>query len=278
MPDFFRDARLFAFDLDGTLYVGEEAVPGAVELVARLRASHKIAYFTNNSRNTAVEVREKLARLGFEVRDGEVSTSAAAAVRYLKDAGIDDLYVVGSDGLRREIAAAGLRIAAEGSAKNLVVGLDNDFSYQKVAAALSILMGGGRFVACNVDARFPVGQGRYLPGCGAMVAAIAAAAGRNPDFVAGKPNDYLLAVIAQARGVEPGEIVVVGDSAESDVAMALRYGCKAVLVGSPPCDVDAAVLAVEDLQGLQAAIGEAQYEPPAGGAFAASAVGCGGSE
>jgi 4-nitrophenyl phosphatase len=252
--DFLREARLFAFDLDGTLYLGEEAIPGAVELVAQLRERHHIAFFTNNSARTQREVHEKLERLGFTARPEEVHTSSAAAVRYLREAGIDDLYVVGTDGLRREVEAAGLRVADEGSARNLVVGLDHDFGYGKIAAALSVLLRGGRFVACNEDARYPVGKGTFLPGCGAMVGAIAAAAGRRPDFVAGKPNTYLLTGIAAARGVAAREIVVVGDSRESDIAMALRHGSRAVLIGRSRDSADGDVLVVEDLPHLQAAL------------------------
>jgi len=255
MSDFFREAKLFAFDLDGTLYFGDEAVPGAPELVAHLRKNHQIAFFTNNSSKTDGEVREKLERLGFGVRPGEVHASSSAAARYLGEAGIDDLYVVGADSLRRELEQAGLRVVEAGRASNLVVGLDHDFSYKKIAAALSVLLRGGRFIACNEDARFPVGRGAYLPGCGAMVGAIAAASGRRPDFIVGKPNDYMLAAIAGACSVAAREIVVVGDSFESDIAMARSYGCRAVLIGPPGDAVHGDVLVVEDLRALQAAIG-----------------------
>lgn len=256
MADFFRQARLYAFDLDGTLYLGEEAIAGAVDLVAGLRGDYRIAFFTNNSSKTDRQVREKLERLGFEPRPEEVYTSASAAARYLKTEGIDEVFVVGADGLRREIEKAGVSEAGEGRAQNLVVGIDPDFSYRKIAAALAVLLRGGRFVACNEDARFPVGGGAWLPGCGAMVGAIAAASGRRPDFVAGKPNTHLLAIIAGAFGVEAGEIVVVGDSYESDIAMALGYGSKAVLIGTPRGVPAGDLLVVEDLTALRKAIGD----------------------
>jgi HAD superfamily hydrolase (TIGR01450 family) len=257
MHDFFRGTRLFAFDLDGTLYLGDEAVAGAVDLVARVRRSHRVAFFTNNSAKSAREVREKLQRLGFEARPEEVHTSSAAAARYLREAGVDDLFVVGAEGLRQEIESAGLRPAGAGRAKNLVVGLDPEFSYGRLAEALSVLLAGGRFIACNEDARYPVGGGAYLPGCGAMVGAIAAASGRRPDFVAGKPTTYLLAIIARGCEVEPGQIVVVGDSWESDIAMALSYGSRAVLLGASRGDAGGEVLVVQDIGALRAAIGEA---------------------
>lgn len=256
MPDFFRETKLFAFDLDGTLLLGEDAVPGAVELVSRLRKSRRVAFFTNNSSKTDREVHEKLRRLGFEARPEEVHTSCSAAARQLREQGLDDVYVVGSDGLRRAVVKAGLRVVEEGVAKNLLVGIDHDFGYRKIAAALSVLLRGGRFVACNEDARYPAGDGAYLPGCGAMVGAIAAAAGRRPDFVAGKPNTFMLAVIAGDCGAGPREIVVVGDSAESDVAMAMRHGSKAVLIDPVRNDDAGDLLVVRDLRGLRDAIGE----------------------
>jgi NagD protein len=179
------ELKLFAFDLDGTLYSGEAAVSGAIKLVEGLRKGYKIAFFTNNSWKTAAEVLEKLSRLGFECRREEVYAASSASVRYLKEAGLDNLFVIGSPALRAEVREAGLRLLDDGFADNLVVALDYGFGYDKIAAALSILTRGGKFVACNEDPSFPAGAGKTLPGCGAMVAAVAAASRRRPDFIVG---------------------------------------------------------------------------------------------
>jgi HAD superfamily hydrolase (TIGR01450 family) len=250
MDKHFSNIKLFAFDLDGTLYVGEKAVPGAVELIRYLRDKYRVVYFTNNSTKTASQTQEKLKGLGFECELKEIYTSSSAAAVYLKEAQINNLYVIGSPSFRNEIASQGLKVVNHASADNLVVGLDSDFNYKKIADALSVLLKGGKFIACNEDRAFPAGENKFLPGCGTMVGAIAAAAGRQPDYVVGKPNTYILSKIAGDYHAEPCEIVVVGDSYESDIKMALNYNCQAILVGNNDSIFQNNVLLVEDLHVL----------------------------
>ncbi|HNX91849.1 MAG TPA: HAD hydrolase-like protein, partial [Candidatus Omnitrophota bacterium] len=120
---------------------------------------------------------------------------------------------------------------------------------EKLSAALNILIKGGKFIACNEDARFPVGDGMYRPGCGAMVGAIAAASGKKPDFVVGKPNTYILSRISGDFCVRNDEIMVVGDSYESDIAMALSCDCHAVLLsgGSRRINRDDRVMVIQNI-------------------------------
>ncbi|MDD5449036.1 MAG: HAD-IIA family hydrolase [Candidatus Omnitrophica bacterium] len=242
--------KLFALDLDGTLYMGGDVITGAIELVDYLRKRYKVVFFTNNSSRTKREVSEKLNRLGIKCGLSELYTSSALTAFYLNESGIDNLYVVGSRGLRREIKNSGLRIMDNASARNLVVGLDLDFNYKKIATALSVLLKGGRFIACNEDNFFPVEKNKYMPGCGAMVGAIAASANRRPDFIVGKPNTYILSRISKTFGVKPHEIMVVGDSYESDIVMALNYNSKAILIGLKGSVLKRDVLIIENLHKL----------------------------
>ena len=242
--------RLFAFDLDGTLYVGENLLPGAAELLRYLREKCQIVFFTNNSSKTVSQVHEKLNRLGIECKLHEVYTSSSVTAAYLKESGIDNLYVVGSQGFRDELQNYGIRIVEDDSAENLVVGLDFDFNYNKVAIALSILLSGGKFIACNEDRSFPAGENKFLPGCGAMVGAISTAADKRPDFIVGKPNTYILSKISEAFNVKHDEIVVVGDSYESDIKMALNYDSHAILINSNGGTVSGDVLIMKDLNNM----------------------------
>lgn len=238
---------MFAFDLDGTLYVGENTVPGAVKLIDYLKKKYEVVFFTNNSSKTRTEVHEKLNRLRVDCEPDEVYASSSVTALYLNELGIDNLYVIGSDGFRSEIEGYGLQIVDNDSANNLVVGLDFDFHYKKIATALSILLNGGKFIVCNEDGSYPVGEDRYMPGCGAMVGAIAASANRKPDFIVGKPNTYILSKIAKAYGIENHEIMVVGDSYESDVMMALNYNSKAILINANENITNGNVLVMKNL-------------------------------
>ena len=242
--------KLFAFDLDGTLYIGENIVAGAVELIDYLREKYQVVFFTNNSSRTRRQVYEKLNRLGIKCKLDEVYTSSFATALYLKESGIDNLYVIGSDGFRSELKGNGLRIVDDDSAKNLVVGFDFDFNYKKIAIALSVLLKGGKFIVCNEDGSFPVGENRYMPGCGAMVGAIVASIDKRPDFIVGKPNTYVLSKISEAFGSKPHEIMVVGDSYEGDIMMALNYNSKAILINSEGNVTNENVLVMENLYKL----------------------------
>lgn len=248
--------KLFAFDLDGTLYMGENIVSGAVALIDYLREKHQVVFFTNNSVKTESEVHRKLNRLGIKCELNEVYTSSSITAHYLNESGIDNLYVIGSDGFRNELEDKGLHIVDNDSADNLVVGLDFDINYTKIANALTVLLNGGKFIVCNEDRSYPVGENKHMPGCGAMVGSIIASAGKRPDFVVGKPNTYILSNISKAFGVKNHEIMVVGDSYESDIRMAINYNSKAILIGSNDNAANGNVLVMEDLHKILSFIKE----------------------
>jgi|TARA_Y100000310_G_C20628120_1_gene787076 HAD superfamily hydrolase (TIGR01450 family) len=232
MFDISNNIKLFAFDLDGTLYLGENLIDGAIDLISFLKKKYKVVFFTNNSTKKRKEIHFKLKKMGFDCYLNEIFTSSYATAKYLDESNIGNVFVIGSDGLRSEVLDKGICIVDNDTAENLVVGLDLDFSYKKIETAMSVLLNNGKFIACNEDRFFPVGGNRYMPACGAMVGAIATASNKDPDFVVGKPNTYILSNIEEAYGIEHHEIVVVGDSYESDILMAKNNNSKAILVNS----------------------------------------------
>ena len=247
---FFEKIKLFAIDLDGTLYFGKNVAPGANEFIEYLREKYRIAFFTNNSSQNNNEVLEKLNGMGIECSSDEIHTSSSAMVSYLKESSLDNIYVIGSESFRTELESNGLRIVDSGLADNLVVGLDRDFHYNKISNALLILLNGGKFIVCNEDSSFPVGENTYMPGCGAIVGAIVSSAKKKPDYIVGKPNTYMLSKIARANKVKNYEIVVIGDSSESDIQMAINYNCKGVLINSNCFHTNENVLVTENLNKL----------------------------
>src|SRR5205823_6432641 len=107
------------------------------------------------------------------------------------------------------------------------------FAYESIADGLEALLGGAVFVACNRDANYPAEGGRLMPGCGAMVSALEAASRTPISHEAGKPNPLFLRLIAEAEGIGPENILVIGDSIGSDVAMARNFGSPWALISSP---------------------------------------------
>jgi len=256
MAEVFKKTKLFAFDLDGTIYLGDKAISGSIELIDYLRTKYDVVFFTNNSSKTRTEVCEKLKRLGIENQPDEVYTSCSSAVDYLNEMGINNVYVIGSEGFQSELQGNNITVVDNDTAENLVVGLDFDFSYERISNALTILSNGGQFIVCNEDGSFPVEGHRRKPGCGAMVGAISASSNVRPHFVVGKPNTYILSQIAQKYEVKQDEIVVVGDSYESDIQMAINYDCRAILVNSKDLVKDKNVMIMNDLHEILESVKE----------------------
>ncbi len=250
MPLTLQEKKLFAFDLDGTLYFGDKIAEGASELVSSLQQVGQVVFFTNNSSKTNAEIHAKLVKLGIACNLEEVYATSTTTAMYLHDEQINNVYVVGSKGFKEEISACGVQVVENGNADHLVVGLDFAFNYETISQALTVLLKGGKFIVCNEDASFPVENNQSKPGCGAMVGAIAYAAQRKPDFIVGKPNTYILSKIAKTYGVNQEAIVVVGDSYESDIQMALNFQCQSILIGKSDQCIDMSVMQVDVLSDI----------------------------
>ncbi|HET9291143.1 MAG TPA: hypothetical protein VFQ49_08670, partial [Actinomycetes bacterium] len=164
------------FDLDGVVYLGEQVVPAAPGALDQVRGlGVKVAFVTNNSYRPPDRVAEKLNRLGVKAAEGEVLTSAAAAVRLLggRD-GLDGVrvMVVGGPGLRQALEAAGARVVdgpAWREAEVVAVGFDPDLTYARVRDATLAIRAGARFVGSNPDTTLPTPDG-FWPGAGATLA------------------------------------------------------------------------------------------------------------
>ncbi len=248
-----RRPRAVAFDLDGTLYLGSEIVPGAAEIVAHVRrAGLGVLFLTNTTTTNPARLQERLARLGVAALAAEIYSSASAAARYVAERGHSVAYVVGSLGIRDEVVAHGLRVTARADdAQALVVGFVPGFD-------AATLPDGFRpdceFVAANLDVDYPVEGGARLPGCRQTVDRVAARLGRGYDFCAGKPGTYMLECVESDLGLSAAEIVVVGDNVESDVAMARAAGCPSILIAAEGAPHGGASAAIRRLTELPAAL------------------------
>lgn len=215
-------------DLDGVLYRGSEPLPGVTPALERLLDSvDAVLFITNNSTRTPEETARKIANLtGVDVGGDQVITSGQAAVALLGDAD-SPVLVVGEQGLRDSVRAAGYELTdVPEAAGAVVVGLTRALTYEIIHEAMRAIRNGARFIATNDDTTFPTEDG-LAPGCGAIVAAIAASSGARPE-VAGKPNPAMHQLI---KTQVDGEVWVIGDRLDTDIALAdLEPGWRSVLV------------------------------------------------
>jgi HAD superfamily hydrolase (TIGR01450 family) len=228
-----RGYDLIVFDLDGVVYVGNRAVPGAPETIRALAgAGTPVAYATNNASRRATEVAQVLTSLGLPARADDVVTSARATAELLAadlPSGAPVLPV-GAPALREELAAAGLTPVAGAQDRPVAVvqGYGPDVGWALLAEACVAIRAGARWVVTNTDATMPSPRGP-LPGNGALVAALRTAlAGREPDTVVGKPEPVLFAAAAAHRGAS--RVLVVGDRLDTDIEGARRAGMDSLLV------------------------------------------------
>ncbi|AKM77838.1 MAG: HAD-superfamily hydrolase, subfamily IIA [Candidatus Wolfebacteria bacterium GW2011_GWE1_48_7] len=218
------------FDLDGTLYLGEKVVEGAIETIAALEAEgYRIFYLTNNSGKMRKQIVDKLNNLGFPAHSGNTYCIARGISHYLVEEEIGPIYLIGTNDLRRELMSNEIVIKEDPGVSAVVVGIDPAFSYQKIAMALDAIDGGAKLIVANGDSSYPIENNRRLPGCGALVAAIVNATGHAPDVHVGKPNTYMLELLCREHGLSPERICVVGDMPESDIRMANNFNCQSIL-------------------------------------------------
>jgi 4-nitrophenyl phosphatase len=236
--------RLVIFDLDGVIYRGAEPVAGAPELVAWLQASSvDVRFATNNSTVAREGYVARLASMGIAAAVDEIVTSTTATIDHLRHHApeVHRLLGVGGPGMEDELLGAGFDVVMAGalaaSARSgapidgfdaVIVGLDPELDYGRLATAMAAVAGGARLIATNADARYPTPAG-FAPGAGATVAALATATGVVPDVI-GKPAPGMFQAIIESSGIPADACVVVGDNPDADVAGAHRAGCAAILV------------------------------------------------
>ena len=220
------------FDLDGILYVGTEAVPGAAEAVAAVRhAGRRVGFVTNNASRTPEAVARHLCALGIAAESTDVVTSAQAAARLvaaLVSPG-SPVLVIGGEGLRRAIEERGLVpvTSVDDHPVAVVQGFAPDVGWRALTEGAVAVRSGIPWVATNLDVTVPSDRG-LAPGNGTLVDVIAAATGRRPLGVAGKPHTPLHEeTVARLCAVNP---LVVGDRLDTDIEGANRAGVPSLLV------------------------------------------------
>lgn len=249
MPTLLNN-RVFAFDLDGTIYRGDSLIDGADEVINCLRnMGIKVIFFTNSSTKTSQQVYRKLTHMGLAPEIQDIYTSARAAAVYSLESSISQVYCIGTEGLKAEFQS--LKISVLDSVEKsdaLIIGLDPEFNYSKLAAIMPFHNNTNKIIACNRDTSYPIENNVQLPGCGPIVAAVENALGRKVDFISGKPNSYMLDLLSRTLKFSRNEITVVGDSFESDIQMAINYGAQSFYISPGECMEIGGTMHIHDIR------------------------------
>ena len=218
---------VWILDCDGVVWLAEDVIPGVPEAVGRLRAAgNTILFLTNNSSRKVVDLVEKFERMGIPVEPGEIVTSAQAAASMVEPG--STALVCAGDGVREALKERGVKAVHEGPADAVIVGFHKEFDYGRLNAAYQAIRGGARLIGTNDDTTYPTPDGP-IPGGGSLLAAVAAAAGVEPE-VAGKPYQPMADAVLDRLDGEIDGGMVVGDRPDTDGLIAKRLGLPFALV------------------------------------------------
>jgi 4-nitrophenyl phosphatase len=225
--------KAFIFDLDGCIYRGMEVVPKAPQVITLLRKmGKKILFLTNNATKTPEEYVMKLGGMGIQICAEEIlSSGTAAAIYILKNFGSVRVFPVGGRALIRELRKMGHRIINARNIKDadfVLSCLDFGFNYTKLNLATQAIFSGARFIATNIDPTLPV-KGGWMPGAGTIARAISVATGKKP-LVIGKPSTHIVDIAADRLGIDPKDMVFIGDRLDTDIRVAKKMHSYAILV------------------------------------------------
>jgi HAD superfamily hydrolase (TIGR01450 family) len=214
-------------DLDGVLWLGDDAIPGSADAVERLRTrGDRVLFVSNNSSARVREYLAKLERVGVPAESDDLVTSGQAAASLL-DAGQTALVCAGP-GVEEALEARDVRTVRSGPADAVVVGWHRDFDYEGLNRAAQAVMHGAQLIGTNDDPTYPTPEGP-IPGGGAILAAVATASGVEPT-VAGKPNVPMVELVRARLGGAVDGVMVVGDRPSTDGRFAVALGVRFALV------------------------------------------------
>lgn len=241
VPSRLYDA--YIFDMDGTIYLGDELLPGAKRLIEELRTRGKtIRFVSNNPTKDPVMYAEKLTRLGLPTPVKEIVNTVITMTRWLQANHPDAVvFPISEAPLIRALAEAGIRMSNNPAEIDIVIAsYDRTFVYEKLQIAFDAIWfhKHARLVATNPDPFCPIAGGRGEPDAAAIIAAIEACTGIKCETITGKPDPIMLHATLEGLDVEPSNCAMVGDRLLTDIRMALDAGMPAVLVLTGETTID----------------------------------------
>lgn len=219
----------FLIDMDGVLVHEDHLIPGADQLIAELtEAQIPFLVLTNNSIRTPRDLRARLLRIGLDVPEKSIWTSALATAAFLQDQRPrGSAYVVGESGLTTALHDIGY-VLTDREPDYVVLGETRTYSFEAITTAIRLVERGARFIATNPDPTGPSREGS-LPATGAVAALITRATGSEPYYV-GKPNTLMMRSALRALGAHSENTLMIGDRMDTDVVAGLEAGLKTILV------------------------------------------------
>lgn len=231
--EILKRKKCFLLDMDGTFYLGNELIDGALEFLDILKSRNvQYIFLTNNSSKNKNSYVEKLNNMGYKAKEDEIFTSGEATVIYLNSIKSGaNIYLMGTPELEEEFLKAGFHLVHDREQKPdaVVLGFDTTLTYEKIWIGCDYIRSGVKFIATHPDLNCPLEGNRCMPDTGSMLKLFEASTGVSPTVI-GKPNSYVIDAIINKYGFEKEDLVMVGDRLYTDIKVGENAGITSVLV------------------------------------------------
>jgi HAD superfamily hydrolase (TIGR01450 family) len=232
-PDTLYDG--YIFDLDGTIYLGDHLLPGARELVMRLRAlDRRVVFLSNNPTRDVEQYAEKLTAMGLPTPEEEIVTTVYTTTQWiLQNAPGAVVYPISEEPLIRALTAAGIAISDDPEKIDIVIAsYDRTLTWRKLQTAFEALWyhRRARLICTNPDLYCPFPGGRGEVDAGAVIAALEAVTGRTCEVNCGKPSPVMVETIMRAVGLRPDQCITTGDRLSTEIRMGIASGMDTAVV------------------------------------------------
>ena len=232
----FENKKLFIFDMDGTIYLGNLVFPYAIDFIKNLRAhGRRVMFFTNNASHNPDFYQKKLEKMGFEPARDEIMTSGDVTIKFLKSHRADkSVYLVGTDELVTQFKSEGIELVSDAEASAgrdadiAITSFDTSLTYEKLNNVCRMVRKGAEYLSTHPDFNCPTEDG-FIPDSGAISAFVTASTGVEPTYF-GKPYVQTVEMISEYTGLSKDEMCVFGDRLYTDIAMGKLHGVTATLV------------------------------------------------
>lgn len=227
--EIISQTKLFVLDMDGTFYLGDKILTGALDFLRAVEASgRQYVFFTNNSSKSSESYKKKLEKMNCFVRRDQIMTSGDVTIQYLNTFYKGKrVYIMGTKILEESFVSANILLTQD-MPDIVVVGFDTSLTYEKLEKACTYIRNGAIFLATHLDINCPIENG-FIPDCGTVCAAITHSTGVSPKYL-GKPFEETVDMIEEKTGFDRKEIAFVGDRIYTDVAAGVKNGATGILV------------------------------------------------
>ncbi len=227
--EILNQTRLFVLDMDGTFYLGDQILSGALDFLKEVEDSgRKFVFFTNNSSKSPKSYKKKLEGMNCYVSQDQIMTSGDVTIQYINTFYKGkNVYLMGTKTLEESFVNARIPLTQD-MPDLVVIGFDTSLTYEKLEKACTYIRNGALFLATHLDINCPTENG-FIPDCGSVCAAISRSTGVSPKYL-GKPFKETIDMVEEKTGFNRKEMAFVGDRIYTDVAAGVKNGAAGILV------------------------------------------------